>query len=150
MAEHRGIRGRIVLLVAVGALAPLGALGFVARSRVDRLEEQLSEERQMLVRTLAAYGKLYRFVHKPEAKEAFFKARDAALRSTTPQENEVMWQYLQKHKPYAVNLVLNEERLRYMQQLNIELGVQKTVLPFAQVADMSIARDAVALLGGEA
>ena len=113
-------------------------------------DRAIETKRDLLVRTLAAYGKLYRFVHKPEAKEAFFKARDAALRSTTPQENEVMWQYLQKHKPYAVNLVLNEERLRYMQQLNIELGVQKTVLPFAQVADMSIARDAVALLGGEA
>jgi ABC-type nitrate/sulfonate/bicarbonate transport system substrate-binding protein len=112
-------------------------------------DRAIEGRRDLLVRTLAAYSKLYRFVHKPEAKEAFFRARSAALRSTTPQESEILWQFLQKHKPYAVNLALSEERLRYMQELNIELGVQKTVLPFAQVADMSIARDAVKLLGGE-
>ena len=39
-------------------------------------ERTIETKRDILVRTLAAYGKLYRFVHKPEAKEAFFKARD--------------------------------------------------------------------------
>jgi hypothetical protein len=39
------------------------------------------------------YVKLYRFAHKPETKEAFVSARDAALRSTSPQENEIIWQY---------------------------------------------------------
>ena len=34
-----------------------------------------------------------------------------------------------------------------MQELNLSLGVQKTVLPFDQVCDMSIARDAIKLMG---
>lgn len=110
----------------------------------------IEAKRDLLVRTLAAYGKLYRFIHKPEAKDAFFKARIAALKTTSPEENESMWRYVQTYKPYAVNLALSEERLRYVQELNVELGVQKKVLPFAQVADMSIARDAVKLLGGDA
>lgn len=53
MAEPRGIRNRIVVLVTVGALAPLGALGFLAGSRIARLEAELGEERQRLARTLA-------------------------------------------------------------------------------------------------
>ena len=56
---------------------------------------------------------------------------------------------MQKYKPYAVNLTLTEERLNYMQGLNVELGVQKKVMPFSQVADMSVAQEALKMLGGE-
>src|SRR5262245_5803868 len=52
-----------------------------------------------------------------------------------------------EHKPFAVDLVLSPERVRYMQDLNVSLGVQKSVLPFERVCDMSLARDAVKLLG---
>ena len=41
---------------------------------------------------------------------------------------------------------MSEERVRYMQQLNVDTGVQKTILPFDKVADMSLARDALKLL----
>lgn len=112
-------------------------------------DRTIEAKRDILVRTLAAYAKLYRFVHKPEAKEAFFKARSAALKKTSDNENEILWRYLQNYKPYAVNLALTEERLNYMQGLNVELGVQKKVLPFSQVADMSIAREALKLIGGD-
>jgi hypothetical protein len=46
----------------------------------------------------------------------------------------------------ATDLVLTEENFRYVQELNVELGAQKAVLPFGQVADMSLARDALKLL----
>ena len=42
--------------------------------------------------------------------------------------------------------MLSPERVRYMQDLNVSLGVQKSVLPFEQVCYMSLARDAVNLL----
>jgi hypothetical protein len=48
---------------------------------------------------------------------------------------------------YAAGLVLSEERLRYLQELNVETGVQKPVWPFERVADMPLARDAIELLG---
>jgi hypothetical protein len=41
---------------------------------------------------------------------------------------------------------LSEERVRYMQDLNISLGVQKGLLPYGQVTDMSLARDALKLI----
>ena len=77
-------------------------------------------------------------------------ARITALKKATDNENEILWRYLQKYKPYAVNLTLTEERLNYMQGLNVELGVQKRALPFSQVADMSVAQEALKMLGGEA
>jgi NitT/TauT family transport system substrate-binding protein len=109
-------------------------------------DRAIANKRDVIVRTLAAYAKLYRFVSKPEGKEAFLKARAVVLKSSPAEEGESQWNYLQKHKPYAVDLVLSEERLAYMQRLNAQLGVQKTVLPYAQVCDPSLAREALALI----
>ena len=111
-------------------------------------DRAIETKRDLLVRTLAAYAKLYRFIHTPAAKEPFFRARLAALKRTDEKESEIVWRYIQSLKPYAANLTLSPERLRYMQELNVELGVQKKILPFEQVADMSIAADALKLIGG--
>ena len=46
----------------------------------------------------------------------------------------------------SVDLVLSEARIDYMQRLNMAVGVQDRLLPFAEVADMSLARDALKLL----
>jgi ABC-type nitrate/sulfonate/bicarbonate transport system substrate-binding protein len=109
-------------------------------------DKAIATKRDMVVRTLAAYAKLYRFVTKPEAKAAFLKARAVVLKTSTPEEAESQWDYLQRHKPFAVDLVLSEDRLAYMQRLNVQLGVQKSVLPYAQVCDPSLAREAIALI----
>ena len=53
-----------------------------------------------------ATGVLYYDENKREQRQ---KARAVVLRSSTPQEGELQWNYLQKHKPYAVDLVLSEE-----------------------------------------
>lgn len=109
-------------------------------------DKAIATRRDVIVRTLAAYAKLYRFVARPEAKEAFLKARANVLRSSSPEEGELQWSYLQKHKPYAADLVLSEERLTYMQRLNVQLGVQKSVLPYARICDPSLAKEAIALI----
>lgn len=111
-------------------------------------DQVIETKRDMLVRTMAAYGKLYRHLHKPSSKEDFFRARSVSAKNASVEENEILWRSLQNYKPYAENLELSPERIEYMQKLNVELGVQKGLVPFAQVADMSIARDAVKLLGG--
>ena len=109
-------------------------------------ERAIETRRDPLTRTLAGYAKLYRFVHKPEARDAFIKAYLSILKSGTAEDAGLMWNFVQKYKPYAEDLALSPERMRYMQQLNVDLGVQKTVLPFERVADMSIAADALKLL----
>lgn len=113
-------------------------------------DRTIETKRDILVRTLAAYAKLYRFVQRADAKDAFFKARNEVLKTVGHEENMAQWNYVQGRKPFAVNLELGEERMRYMQMLNVELGVQKKILPFEQVADMSLAREAIKLIGGPA
>jgi ABC-type nitrate/sulfonate/bicarbonate transport system substrate-binding protein len=110
------------------------------------LARNIETERDTLVRTLAAYAKLYRFVQNPQSKDAFIRARHAVFPKASASEDEAQWTYIQNNRPFAVDLVLNTERLRYIQALNVKFNIQKEILPFERVADMSLAREALGLL----
>jgi ABC-type nitrate/sulfonate/bicarbonate transport system substrate-binding protein len=110
-------------------------------------ERAIRERRDVLVRTLAAYAKLYRYISSPESKDEYLAARAIALGKNEPEEALAQWSFFQQHASFATNLVLSSERIRYMQDLNVSLGIQKAVLPDARVSDMSLAQDAVKLLG---
>jgi hypothetical protein len=109
-------------------------------------ERSIRERRDVIVRTLAAYARLYRFISSPQSRDTYLAARAAALGKDEPAEALAQWSFFQKHKSFAVDLVLSEERVRYMQELNISLGVQKMLMPYEHVADMSLARDALKLI----
>jgi ABC-type nitrate/sulfonate/bicarbonate transport system substrate-binding protein len=110
----------------------------------------IREMRATLVRTLAAYCKAFRYVQSPGSRDAFIAAQLQALRPRNSQEARsraaAQWDYVQSRKPYAADLELSEERVQYMQELNIRLGVQKKILPYDQLVDPSLAREAVAML----
>lgn len=108
----------------------------------------ITTHRDLLVKALAAHAKLYRFVQQPSSRDAFLKARRSVFPSASAADHAAEWNYIQTYKPFAVDLVLSPERLLYMQQLNIGFGLQKTLLPPEQVADMTLARDALASLAG--
>jgi ABC-type nitrate/sulfonate/bicarbonate transport system substrate-binding protein len=110
------------------------------------LARNIESERDALVRTLAAYAKLYRFVQSPASKDEFLRARHTVFPLASASDHEAQWNYIQTYKPFAVDLVLTPERLRYMQALNVSFKVQKDILPFERVADMSLATDALKLL----
>ena len=113
-------------------------------------DEAIANKRDVLVRVLAAYAKLYRFVHSPDSKDAFIQASLTALSKADNEDMrrqaEHQWVFIQTYRPYAVDLVLSEQRLDYMQRLNVSVGVQKKPLPFNQVADMSLAQEALKLI----
>jgi ABC-type nitrate/sulfonate/bicarbonate transport system substrate-binding protein len=109
-------------------------------------ERSIRERRDVIVRTLAAYARLYRFISSAQSRDAYLAARAAALGKDEPAEALAQWSFFQRHKSFAVDLILSEERVRYLQELNISLGVQKMLIPYAQVADMSLARDALKLI----
>jgi ABC-type nitrate/sulfonate/bicarbonate transport system substrate-binding protein len=111
-------------------------------------ERAIAAKRDLLVRALAAYGRLYRFVQQPGSRNAFIAARKVVFPRAPQNEHDSLWAYIQSYKPFAVNLSLGPERLTYMQKLNVDFKVQTSVLPFARVADMSLAEDALKLLGG--
>jgi ABC-type nitrate/sulfonate/bicarbonate transport system substrate-binding protein len=114
-------------------------------------QRTIDTKRDVLVRTLAAYLKLYRFISGPNSQEAFVKARLAALGAKDAKaaiaEGEFQWRFIQKNQPYTRDLILTEERVAYMQDLNIRTGIQKSILSYAQVADMSLALEAQKLAG---
>ena len=56
------------------------------------------------------------------------------------------WNYLQTFKPFAADLMLSPERVRYMQQINLDFKIQNEMLPFERVVDLSLAQDALKLL----
>ena len=112
--------------------------------------QNIVSERDALVRTLAAYAKLYRFVQSPGAREAFFRAHRKVFPTAPESDPQAQWDYIQGYKPFAVELTLSPERLRYMQALNVSFKVQQGILPFERVADMSLATDALKLLDGKA
>jgi ABC-type nitrate/sulfonate/bicarbonate transport system substrate-binding protein len=108
------------------------------------------EKRETLVRTLAAHCKAYRYVQSPGSKDDFLQAeldalgqknRDDVLAGAASQ-----WDYLQKRKPYAEDLALSRERVQYMQELNIQISGQKSVVPYERLIDASLAQEAVARL----
>jgi ABC-type nitrate/sulfonate/bicarbonate transport system substrate-binding protein len=109
-------------------------------------DEKIATERDKLVRALAAHAKLYRFVQTPESKGPFIESRRTVFTSETDAEHEAEWDFIQRYKPFAVDLALSPARMEYMQKINIDFAVQKTMLPFERVADMSLAADAIKLL----
>jgi ABC-type nitrate/sulfonate/bicarbonate transport system substrate-binding protein len=106
----------------------------------------INAKRDMLVRVLAAYAKLYRFVEQPSAQDAYLKARKSVFPSASEREHLGEWNWLQKYRPFATDLMLSPERVRYMQQINLDFHIQKEILPFDRVVDLSLAQDALKLL----
>jgi ABC-type nitrate/sulfonate/bicarbonate transport system substrate-binding protein len=106
----------------------------------------IETKRDIVVRVLAAYAKLFRFVEQPSSQEAFLKARRSVFPDAMEREHLGEWNYLQTFKPFATDLVLSPERVRYMQQINLDFHIQNEMLPFDRVVDMSLAQDAQKLL----
>jgi ABC-type nitrate/sulfonate/bicarbonate transport system substrate-binding protein len=109
-------------------------------------ETAILEKRDALVRTLAAHASLYRYLHNPDSWEAYAAARAAALPQSDAAESRSQWLFYQRYHPFAVNLLMPEAGLSYMQELNMTMKLQRRVLPFDAVADMSLARDALRLI----
>jgi ABC-type nitrate/sulfonate/bicarbonate transport system substrate-binding protein len=137
MAAQLGVRALATFATDLPQFTQQGAF------TTDRI---IAQKRDVLVRTLAAYGKAYRYVDSPASKADYVQAFADAVGPDSAEQAEDLWTWFQQYKAYDAALVLTPERVAYMQQLNVALGVQKAVLPFEQVADMSIARDALKLL----
>ncbi|WP_375396642.1 ABC transporter substrate-binding protein [uncultured Sphingomonas sp.] len=106
----------------------------------------IETRRDEIVRTLAAYAKLFAFLSEPSAHEPFLKARKSVFASVPDAEHEAEWVFLQKAKPFATDLILSPDRLAYMQKINMSFDAQKSILPYDRVVDASVAKDALKLL----
>lgn len=106
-------------------------------------EEAISRDRESLVRMLAAICKVYRFISSPGSRSDYLRAWRKVSQQADPTQAITQWNWIQQNHPYDTNLVLSDERIDFVQRMNVEFGTQKKVLPVAQLADMSLARDAL-------
>lgn len=111
-------------------------------------ETAIREKRAALVRTLAAHALLYRFLQSPESRQAYAECWATALPGSPHHDCEAQWSFYQRYRPFAENLQLSETQLSYMQGLNVTMKLQRKVLPFDAVTDLSLARDALRLIDG--
>lgn len=109
-------------------------------------QKAIDTKRDVLVRTLAAYASLYRFLERPESKETYIAAQKKALGRSDEKVAAHQWSFFSENKIYATDLILSPERVHYIQELNVATGVQRRILPYEQVADMSLAQEALTLI----
>ena len=109
--------------------------------------DAIANKRDGLVRVLASFVSLFRFIQAPDSKAAFAKARERAAGKDEPKAAADTWNFFQKYKPYAEDLAFSEERVNYLQKLNMQFAAQDAIVPYAKLTDMSLAADAVKLVG---
>jgi ABC-type nitrate/sulfonate/bicarbonate transport system substrate-binding protein len=110
-------------------------------------EKAIAEKRHGLVGVMAAHADLFRWMGRQENKDAFIKYYiQASGGKNVAEEAKFFQSFLSQPGRLATGLVIKEDAVRYTQELNIELGVQKALLSYDKVADMSLAEEALKLL----
>jgi ABC-type nitrate/sulfonate/bicarbonate transport system substrate-binding protein len=109
-------------------------------------DRAIAEKREGLIGVLAAYAHLFRWIGKPQNKQAFLDYYKKAVPNGTRDTAVFLQDFLSKPNRLATNLVLTPDKLRYVQDLNVRLGSQKAILPFDKCADMSLAEAALKMV----
>jgi ABC-type nitrate/sulfonate/bicarbonate transport system substrate-binding protein len=108
-------------------------------------DKTLVERRDLIVRTLAAYSRLYRFIQEDDSFADFAVARAQANGKDDREAALSQWKFYRDYKMFATDLVLSEQRFKFMQTLNIDSGAQTAMLAVNQISDMGPAQEAVKL-----
>ncbi len=110
----------------------------------------IANKREALIRVLAAHALLYRRLHDPAGADAYAQAWAAGLPDATAREGACQWRFYQDNHPFAADLMLPAAQVAYLQELNMSMDLQAQALPFEAVADLSLAREALARIEGAA
>lgn len=106
----------------------------------------LKEKPEALARCVAAYTELFRYLSGGQSRAAYLDARRRATGESSSAEGDAVWNFIQRYQPYSLEPGLGPERVAYLQELNLALGIQSRVLEFDQVVDLAPARGAKRLL----
>ncbi|MDN3354108.1 ABC transporter substrate-binding protein [Actinomadura sp. DC4] len=135
LAQKKGVRmlntvnGELPLYINQGAVASAKAV---------------KSKRKALVKVLASYAKLFEYLTTPGSKSKYVAAYVAA--GGSQDEGEIEWQFINQNKAYSPTLDLPVAKANYVQQLNVEAGSQKKVIPYEKYTDLSLRKEALALL----
>ena len=109
-------------------------------------DQAIKDNREGLVRALAAYGKLFRFISSSDSRIAYEEARTAANNGVVTSASQDAWSFVQANRPYDGSPEVTQARLDYLQKLHVSLGLQTSIMPINRFADLSIGRDAIKLI----
>lgn len=110
-------------------------------------DDAISHDRDRLVRLLAAYGEVYRFISGPDSRAEYLRAWRKVSGQSDPTQATTQWNWIQRTRPYDTGLVLTDARINLVQRMNVGFGAQQAMLPISEIADVSLARDALQLMG---
>jgi ABC-type nitrate/sulfonate/bicarbonate transport system substrate-binding protein len=104
----------------------------------------ISGKRAALVKVLAAYASLFKYLATANSKADYVKAYVAA--GGAADEAALEWQFLNSNQAYSPALNLPEDKMNFIQQQNVTNGTQSKVLPFSSYTDFSLRSDALTSL----
>lgn len=131
--------GLVVLLKTWEALPEYVSSGFMAT------EANLQKSHDEIVRTLAGFAKTFRFLNDPAAKSVWVEVAMSELKQDQEQA-EAAWQSVTEAKLFLPDLGITKAQVDFMQQISVEAGKQKAMLPFEKIVDSSVVKEALALL----
>tara|TARA_A100001391_G_scaffold205403_1_gene205774 strand:- start:59784 stop:60797 length:1014 start_codon:yes stop_codon:yes gene_type:complete len=106
----------------------------------------IRDQREEIIRTICCYGDLYNFIQSdaPEAKgsyvDAFVNAAEMNREAAAYQ-----WEWVHANQAYSIDLMA--ESIDFLQDLNLEAGLQTRKLPIEEIADFSLLEEAKQRLG---
>lgn len=103
----------------------------------------IKSKREGLIGTMAAYAHLFRYLQGPGSESDYVNAY-IKVGGNAPTA-KALWNWYQQAHPFDTGIVLSPALVTYMQQMNILVKAQTSVLPYATVTDMSLARAAAKL-----
>lgn len=108
--------------------------------------QALRDKPEAIARCLAAYARLWRYLGTPASRAAYLDARRKVAGEASLVEGAQVWDFIRHRHPYSAHPGVSAKRVAFLQALNVEVGLQKAVLPLVQVADMRPAMRAARLI----
>ncbi len=106
----------------------------------------ISNKGDEIARAMAGYVKASRYVITPGSKDQWIKKAMDEL-GANQEQAEFAWNFQSNNPILAQNLEISATQTDYMQSLNIIAGSQTKILPFEEVADVSLQKRALELAG---
>lgn len=114
----------------------------LATASIDIIESGFDE----LVRLIAAYGTLYKYLMTPGSQRTFIEARQATGVGSDEREALAYWKFLVSERPYSTSIELSEAELTYLQDVLLSSGNLTIRQNLSVVTDMRAAKAASSLV----
>lgn len=108
-------------------------------------DEGIQKHHDEIVRTLAGFVKTFRYIAEPASKSVWLDVAMSEVEQDREQA-EAAWQGVAESTPYRADPTIVKAQFDYMQEVNVGLARQKSVFPFERVVDVSLIKEAMALL----